>query len=81
MSLFLSLEEVYLIYGGVFSCLLDYISIQTDKNTLGSRRRRFKALISIRDDKSPWFYCDSRLDSERFNMTEFDDELPAMRKA
>ena len=58
VSLFLSLEEVYLIYGGVFSCLLDYIPIQTDKNTLGSRRRRFKALISIRDDKSPWLFCD-----------------------
>ena len=43
MSLFPSLEEGYLIYGGIFSCLLDYISIQTDKNTLGSRRRRFKA--------------------------------------
>ena len=50
VSLFLSLEKVYLIYGKVFSCLLDYISIQTDKNTLGSRRRRFKALISIRDE-------------------------------
>ena len=42
MSLFLSLEEVYLIYGGVFSCLLDYILLQTDKNTLGFQRSRFE---------------------------------------
>ena len=51
MSLFLSLEEAYLIYGSVLSCLLDYISIQTDKNTLGSRRRRFKtfSLFKILD--------------------------------
>ena len=34
-----------------FSCLLDYISIQTDKNTLGCRPIRFKSLISIRDEE------------------------------
>lgn len=43
VSLFLSLEEAYLIYGSVLSCLLDYISIQTDKNTRGSQRSRFEA--------------------------------------
>ena len=44
MSIFLSLEEVYLIYGSIFSCLVDYISKKTDKNTLGCRRCRLKQL-------------------------------------